>query len=147
MSAENILSPREARIPWAAMAGIIATVTVFAVAQGLTYPLLSFILERQGTTSVLIGLSAAMTPLGFIISAPFIPALSRHLGGARLAILCSILAALTLISIGWTQNDMVLVDPSRSAKRPSRICITALPAMKQVMSEAMRCSALPSAAP
>jgi MFS family permease len=104
MSAENILSPREARIPWAAMAGIIATVTVFAVAQGLTYPLLSFILERQGTTSGLIGLSAAMTPLGFVVSAPFIPALSRRLGGARLAILCSILAALTLIAIGLMQN-------------------------------------------
>ena len=62
------------------MAGIIATVTVFAVAQGLTYPLLSFILERQGTASGLIGLSAAMTPLGFIISAPVIPALSRRVG-------------------------------------------------------------------
>ena len=86
------------------MAGIIATVTVFAVAQGLTYPLLSFILERQGTTPGLIGLSAAMTPLGFIVSAPFIPALVRRVGGARLAILCSILAALTLIAIAWTQD-------------------------------------------
>jgi hypothetical protein len=37
------------------MAGIIATVTVFALAQGLTYPLLSFILERQGTSPGLIG--------------------------------------------------------------------------------------------
>ncbi|NKL07425.1 MFS transporter [Rhizobium leguminosarum] len=97
-------SLREHRIPWAAMAGIIATVTVFAVAQGLTYPLLSFILERQGTTSGLIGLSAAMTPLGFILSAPFIPALSRRVGGARLAILCSILAALTLMTIAWAQD-------------------------------------------
>ena len=107
MSAENTLSLREARIPWVAMAGVIATVTVFAVAQGLTYPLLSFILERQETTSGLIGLSAAMTPLGFIASAPFIPALSRRLGGARLAILCSILAALTLIAIGLMQNVWV----------------------------------------
>ncbi|MCA2407952.1 MFS transporter [Rhizobium leguminosarum bv. viciae 248] len=97
-------SLRADRIPWAAMAGIIATVTVFAVAQGLTYPLLSFILERQGTTSGLIGLSAAMTPLGFILSAPFIPALSRRVGGARLAILCSILAALTLMTIAWAQD-------------------------------------------
>lgn len=64
MTAESTTSPREDRIPWAAMAGIIATVTVFAVAQGLTYPLLSFILERQGTTPGLIGLSAAMKPLG-----------------------------------------------------------------------------------
>ncbi|MGO4723092.1 MULTISPECIES: MFS transporter [unclassified Inquilinus] len=88
------------------MAGIIATVTVFAVAQGLTYPLLSFILDRQGTTPGLIGLSAAMTPLGFIVSAPFIPGLVRRLGGARLAILCSILAALALIAIAWTQDVM-----------------------------------------
>ncbi len=86
------------------MAGIIATVTVFAVAQGLTYPLLSFILERQGTPPGLIGLSAAMTPLGFIVSAPFIPGLVGRVGGARLAILCSILAALTLIAIGWSQE-------------------------------------------
>ncbi|PDS97668.1 MFS transporter [Rhizobium sp. S9] len=86
------------------MAGIIATVTVFAVSQGLTYPLLSFILERQGIPSGLIGLSAAMTPLGFIISAPLIPALSRGVGGARLAILCSILAAFTLVAIAWTQQ-------------------------------------------
>jgi MFS family permease len=95
---------REDRIPWAAMAGIIATVTVFALAQGLTYPLLSFILERQGTTPGLIGLSAAMTPLGFIISAAFVPALARRVGAARLAILCSILAALTLVAIAWTQE-------------------------------------------
>lgn len=104
MAAESVTSPRVDRIPWAAMAGIIATVTVFAVAQGLTYPLLSFILERQGTTSGLIGLSAAMTPLGFIISASFIPALSRRVGGGRLAILCSILAALTLFAIAWMQD-------------------------------------------
>ena len=104
MTAESTASLREDRIPWAAMAGIIATVTVFAVAQGLTYPLLSFILERQGTAPGLIGVSAAMTPLGFIVSAPFIPALARRVGGARFAILCSILAALTLIVIAWTQE-------------------------------------------
>lgn len=104
MTVESTTSPREDRIPWAAMAGIIATVTVFAVAQGLTYPLLSFILERQGTTPGLIGSSAAMTPLGFIVSAPFIPALARRVGGARLAILCSVLAALALIAIAWTQE-------------------------------------------
>ncbi|ANL27983.1 major facilitator superfamily protein [Rhizobium phaseoli] len=104
MTAANTTSPHEDRIPWAAMAAIIATVTVFAVAQGLTYPLLSFILERQGITSGMIGLSAAMTPLGFILSAPVIPALPRRVGAARLAILCSILAALTLSVIAWRQQ-------------------------------------------
>ncbi|MES0128675.1 MFS transporter [Mesorhizobium sp. M0029] len=104
MSAEDATSPPENRIPWVAMAGIIATVTVFAIAQGLTYPLLSFILERQGTTPGLIGLSAAMTPLGFIISSLFTPALVRRVGAARLAVVCSILAATVLIAIAWTQD-------------------------------------------
>lgn len=102
MTAESTTSERE--IPWAAMAGVIATVTVFAVAQGLTYPLLSFILDRQGTTPGLIGLSAAMTPLGFIVSSPVIPALTRRVGAARFAILCSMLAAATLVAIALMQD-------------------------------------------
>jgi MFS family permease len=89
------------------MAGIIATVTVYALAQGLTYPLLSFILERQGTRPGLIGLSAAMTQLGFIVSAPFIPSLVQRVGAARLAILCPIVAALTLAAIAWTRDVWV----------------------------------------
>ena len=100
----DLILPREQPILWAAIAGTIATVTVFAVAQGLTYPLLSFILERQGTTPGLIGLSAAMTPLGFIVSAPLIPALVRRFGAAWIASLCSLFAALTLIAIAWTQE-------------------------------------------
>ena len=48
-----------------------AGVSVFAVAQGLSYPLLSFILIEKGISPTLIGLSAAMTPLGLISSAPF----------------------------------------------------------------------------
>ncbi|MBE1205049.1 MFS transporter [Aminobacter carboxidus] len=102
MTAESSTSQRQ--IPWGAMAGVIATVTVFAVAQGLTYPLLSFILERQGTTAGLIGLSAAMTPLGFIVSSPVIPGLTRRVGAARLAILCSLLAAATLVAIALVQD-------------------------------------------
>lgn len=92
------------RVLWAAIAGLIATVTLGAVAAGVTYPLLSFILERQGTEPATIGLSAAMTPLGFIVAAYVTPTLVRRVGGARLAILCSILAALTLAAIAWTQD-------------------------------------------
>jgi MFS family permease len=104
MTAESTTASFEDQIPWAAMAGLIATVTLGAVAAGVTYPLLSFILERQGTAPGLIGLSAAMMPLGFIVSAYFTPALARRVGEARLAILCSILAAATLIAIAWTED-------------------------------------------
>lgn len=90
--------------PWAALAGVIATVSVFAIAQGLSYPLLSFILQRQGISPAMIGLSAAMTPIGFILSALFIPAVSRRFGAGRTALTCAGLSAIVLALIGWTQD-------------------------------------------
>lgn len=92
------------KTPWPALAGVIATVSVFAIAQGLTYPLLSFILERQGASSSLIGLSAAMTPLGFILSAPVIQSLVRRFGAGRTALVCAFLGATLLALIGWTRD-------------------------------------------
>lgn len=89
---------------WPAIAGVIATVSVFAIAQGLSYPLLSFILQRQGVSPVMIGLSAAMTPIGFIVSSPMVPALARRFGSARTALTCAALSALTLFLVGWTYD-------------------------------------------
>lgn len=90
--------------PWAAIAGVIATVSVFAIAQGLSYPLLSFILQRQGVSPGMIGLSAAMTPIGFIVSSPLIPGLAKRFGAGRIALSCAALSALILALIGWTQD-------------------------------------------
>ena len=90
--------------PWAAIAGVIATVSVFAIAQGLSYPLLSFILQRQGVSPALIGLSAAMSPIGFIVSSPLIPAVARRFGAGRTALTCAALSAIVLGLIGWTQD-------------------------------------------
>lgn len=103
MSGEQVLAG-EGRADWAAMAGIIATVSVFAIAQGLSYPLLSFILNRQGVDPVLIGLSAAMTPVGFIVSAPLIPWFSKRFGPGPLTIVCAGTTALVLALVGWTQD-------------------------------------------
>lgn len=89
---------------WAAIAGVIATVSVFAIAQGLTYPLLSFILHRQGVSPAMIGLSAAMTPIGFIVSSPMVPMLAGRFGAGRTALTCAALSALTLFLVGWTHN-------------------------------------------
>ena len=92
------------KTPWAAIAGVIATVSVFAIAQGLSYPLLSFILQRQGVSPSLIGLSAAMTPIGFIVSSPLIPAIARRFGAGRTALSCAAISAVILALIGWTQD-------------------------------------------
>src|SRR5690606_1617167 len=50
------------------------------------------------------GLSAAMTPIGFVVSAPLVPALARRFGAARTALVCAGLSALTLFMIGWTYS-------------------------------------------
>ncbi|RUU50399.1 MFS transporter, partial [Mesorhizobium sp. M2C.T.Ca.TU.002.02.1.1] len=98
------LAERDETVQWAAITGVIATVSVFAIAQGLSYPLLSFILQRQGVSPAVIGLSAAMTPVGFILSSPLIPGLARRFGAGRTALTCAALSALVLALIGWTQN-------------------------------------------
>src|SRR5688572_15409812 len=98
--------------PWTALAGVIAAVSVFAIAQGLSYPLLSFILERQGSSAAMIGLSAAMTPLGFVLGSPLIPVLARTLGPGRLALFGALAGAVLLALIGWTQ-DLVAWFPLR----------------------------------
>jgi MFS family permease len=113
----DVTTPRgasDARIPWAPLAGVIAMVAIFAVAQGLTYPLLSFILERQGASAGLIGLSAAMTPLGLIAGSTLILPLTRRFGAGPLALACAILAGTSLALIGWTR-DVVPWFPLRFA--------------------------------
>lgn len=105
MDAETETLPlKSPGIQWAAIAGVIATVTVFALAQGLSYPLLSFILQRQGASPAMIGLSAAMTPIGFIVSSPFIPVLARRFGAGRTVLTCAALSALMLGLVGWSYN-------------------------------------------
>lgn len=94
-----------AGFPWAALVGVTATVSVFAIAQGLSYPLFTFLMQQQGMAPGMIGLSAAMTPLGIIASAPLIPLMTRRVGAARLAMVCAIMAAVLLALIGFLQNN------------------------------------------
>ena len=51
---------------------MIFCVTAFSASQGLTYPLLTLLMERNGETASAIALNAAMTPFGIIASAPLI---------------------------------------------------------------------------
>jgi len=83
---------------------VIAIAAVFAMALGLTYPLLAIILEGQGVSSTLIGLNTAMTPLGIILSAPFIPWIARRVGAWRIAFICALTTALLFFAIGAWRN-------------------------------------------
>lgn len=88
----------------AALAVVMALASSFAIGQGLSYPLLSFTLVRQGVPPWLIGLNTAMMPLGLIASAPLVPILARKLGPARLAFLSALMLAGLLAVIGAFQS-------------------------------------------
>lgn len=86
---------------------VILMASVFAMAQGLTYPLLAFILERQGVSSALIGLNTAMTPLGIICSSALVPYIAKRFGAARMALASALVLASLLALIGAWQNLLV----------------------------------------
>jgi hypothetical protein len=76
---------------------VIACVSVFDVTLGLTYPLLSLVLEGRGITAAWVGANAAMTPLGLVLTAPAVLPLAWRVGTWQLALLAIGLTATTLV--------------------------------------------------
>ena len=101
--AENS-SARAEPVAWLPIIATIAMMGVFAVTLGLTYPLLSLVLESQGVGADLIGLNAAMTPLGIIVSAPFIPGIAKRVGAWNLSVFFTISAAVIMLLLGATRS-------------------------------------------
>ena len=75
-----------------------AAIIVFGFAMGLTYPLLSLLLERRGVAESVIGLNAAMSPLGILLFSVFIPVLARRFGARTVTISAALSAAVILLS-------------------------------------------------
>ena len=95
------------RLSWPTIGAVIAAMSVFTLTLGLSYPLLALILENLGTPKALIGLNAAMTPLGIIVSSPFIPQLARRRGSWRFALECLLATLLIFTLIGATRRIAV----------------------------------------
>jgi len=72
-------------------------ITVFGLAFGMTYPLLSLMLEERGVPANVIGLNSAMMPLGILIFSPLIPKFSFHLGSKRLAIVAALMTGVCIL--------------------------------------------------
>lgn len=94
----------EKPMPVGALAGVTASVAVFGIAQGLSYPYFTFLMQRQGLSAAEIGVSAAMTPLGLILSAIFLPAMARRFGATTIAVAGALAVACLFVSIGLLQN-------------------------------------------
>ncbi len=79
------------------LAAAIGTIVAFDIAMGISYPLLSFLVKAQNYGETVIGLDAAMTPIGLIIVSQFIPPLVDRIGSKLLVRVAAILMAATLL--------------------------------------------------
>ncbi|WP_405695354.1 MFS transporter [Streptomyces sp. NBC_01185] len=90
-----------------AAVGPIAVIGVFGMTLGITYPLLSRMLEERGASGTVIGLNGAMTPLGMVLTAALIPALVRRLGPWRLMVVAAA-GSSAILSLFAVTDDLVL---------------------------------------
>jgi len=74
-----------------------AAITVFGFAFGMTYPLLSLILESRGVASDMIGINSAMMPLGILLFSSVIPVAARRFGARNLAISAAIVSGFMIL--------------------------------------------------
>lgn len=78
--------------------GACAAITVFGFAFGMTYPLLSLILEARGVSSDMIGMNSAMMPIGILLFSSVIPFAAKKIGARNLAIAAAIVSAVVILS-------------------------------------------------
>ena len=71
---------------------------------GLTLPLLSLILDAQGISKTIIGLSIVAQACAGVVIAPFASKLIIRIGAARIMQLATVVAAMTLLLLGVWQN-------------------------------------------
>ncbi len=81
---------------WGAAAAI-ATISAVGVAVGLSFPLLSFLMEQRGYSSTLIGANTAMAGIASIITVPFVNPLARRIGLVNTLVLAAIVSAASLM--------------------------------------------------
>lgn len=94
---------------WPALAGFMVASTMIGTTLSFSYPLLSFVLARNGVPSDLIGLNAAFSGLAVFVLAPWLPRLINRLGpvasvalGQAICILCFLAFPLDVDLVTWT---------------------------------------------
>lgn len=83
---------------WRNLIAACAAITVFGFAFGLTYPLLSLILESRGVASDMIGINAAMMPIGILLFSSAIPVAVKRFGSRNVAITAALVTAVLIIA-------------------------------------------------
>lgn len=98
------LTTRERRL---SLAAVYACIFANGIGMGLSLPLLSLILERNGVSATMNGANVVFGVTALLITTPFIPAVASRIGTVRFLIACYALAAVSLLGFRAT-NDLVL---------------------------------------
>lgn len=83
---------------WRNLVAACTAISVFGFALGITYPLLSLLLEADGVSTSMIGVNAAMMPIGILLFSPVLPILSNRFGSRAVAITAAIVTAMLLLA-------------------------------------------------
>ena len=102
-STRPVSAPAVLSTDWWSVATVTLGITVFAVAQGLTYPLISLLLAERGASDAVVGLNAAAFMLGLGTSVLVVPALTRHLRAGQV-IVAGLLGAAVMLA-GFAATD------------------------------------------
>ncbi|MEJ6391637.1 hypothetical protein V8J82_00130 [Gymnodinialimonas sp. 2305UL16-5] len=89
---------------WWSVGTVTIGITVFAIAQGLTYPLISLLLAARDVSDTTIGLNAAAFMLGLGVSVLVVPRLTRHLRAGQVIVAGLLGAAMSLGGFAATDN-------------------------------------------
>ncbi len=111
------------------LAGVIAAMAVVNLVYGITFPLLALVLDGQGVSKTLIGLSTMSQAAAVLLIAPFAPGLLRRFAPARMMQLVVVALAALFIVAGLVPNVWFWF--------PVRFMIGALNAMLWISSEAL----------
>ncbi|MDX1431071.1 MAG: MFS transporter [Gammaproteobacteria bacterium] len=83
---------------WRNLIAACAAITVFGLAFGMTYPLLSLILESRGVSSEMIGINSAMMPIGILLFSSVIPIATKRYGARGVAIAAALATSLLILA-------------------------------------------------
>jgi len=111
------------------LVGVIAAMAVVNLVYGITFPLLALVLDGQGVSKTLIGLSTMSQALAILLMAPLAPRLLRRFAPARLMQTVSVTMAVLFILAGLIPNVWFWF--------PLRFVIGAMNAMLWISSEAL----------
>jgi len=111
------------------LAGIITAMAVVNLVYGITFPLLSLVLDAQGVSKTLIGLSTIVQASAVIVIAPWTPGLLRRYPPSRVMQMATVILAVLFLLAGSFPNVWVWF--------PLRFVIGAMTALLWISSEAL----------